>query len=58
MKTNVAVILVLISMILGLVCYIVTDAQGVGHYRAAVAGLAVLGSSCTLEFLIVNSVQF
>ena len=37
---------------------IVTDARGVGRYRAAVAGLAVLGSSRTLEFLIVDSVQF
>lgn len=57
MKPYVAVILVLVSVILGLLCYIITDAQGVGRYRAAVAGLAVLGSSCTLEFLIMNSVQ-
>jgi hypothetical protein len=57
MKPYTAVILVLVSTILGLLCYIVSDAQGVGRYRAAVAGLAVLASSCTLEFLIVNSVQ-
>ena len=57
MQPSVATILVLVSIILGLICYIVTEAQGVGRYRAAAAGLAVLGGSCTLEFLIMNSVQ-
>ena len=57
MNMSLAVILILISIICGLVCYIITDAQGVGRYRAAAAGCLALATSCTLEFLVANSVQ-
>jgi hypothetical protein len=57
MSASLAVILILISIICGLFCYIITDAQGVGRYRAAAAGSVALVASCTLEFLVANSVQ-
>ena len=57
MSASLAVILILISIICGLFFYIITEAQGVGRYRAAAAGSLALVTSCTLEFLVANSVQ-